>query len=377
MRRREFLEASLGSLGGLLVKSNVVLPEAKKKIVIHGAYGSPKALWDKGIRLNELGIDAIFVSSGALEENLIRRARSEGARVFAEFATFNGDGWLVQREAERETPIEAHRDAWPVDETGQPSPRQSWFLGICPTNESFVTSKLEALKQLVVTHRIDGVWLDYLHWHAQFEEPKPLLPETCFNESCITKFQEQTGIRVKGTRPQEWAREVLRNHTYQWRSWRCAVLADFARRCREVLWQHASHMQLGNFQCAWRDEEYGGARRAILGLDLKILADIFDVMSPMAYHARSGHSVRWVEQNIRWLSNDLKLKGAAVEKPRIWPIVQAWSDPNGESVSPEQFERVLQSGLSGAATGVMMFTLAAVAEDEAKRAVLKKVYQAT
>ena len=68
------------------------------------------------------------------------------------------------------------------------------------------------------------------------------------------------------------------------------------------------------------------------------------------------------------------MKGAPNEKPRIWPIVQAWSDPNGNKVSPEEFEKALRFGIAGGATGVMMFTLGAVAEDEAKLEVLKKVY---
>jgi hypothetical protein len=374
MRRREFLGTSVAGLTGLLLHAQRSRAQIVKKIQIKGAYSSPKPLWDKGGRLDEYGINAIFVHSGSIDEPLIRRARSEGARVFAEFATFNGNGWLTRREGDQEKVIEEHAEAWPIDETGQRSPRQTWFLGVCPTNEAFVTSKLEALKQLITTHRIDGVWLDYMHWHAQFEDPKPRLPETCFNESCVTKFREQTQISVKGAKPEEWARDILKNHEPAWRTWRTTVLADFARQCREVIWQHASHLLLGNFQCAWRDDEYGGARRRVLGLDLETLSRIFDVMSPMLYHGRSGHSARWVEQNVRWLCSELRLKGAPTEKLKIWPIVQAWNDPQGRQVSAEEFEKVLRGGLAAGSTGVMMFTLGAVAEDEAKLAVLKKVY---
>jgi hypothetical protein len=374
MRRREFLEASLASLSGCLLPAQWAAAQTGKKIQIRGAYASPKAFWEKGARLDDYGINAIFVHSGSIDEDLVRRARSEGAKVFAEFATFNGNGWLTRHEGNQEQAIEEHADAWPIDETGQRSPRQTWFLGVCPTNEAFVTSKLEALKQLVTSQRLDGVWLDYMHWHAQFEDPKPRLPETCFNESCVMRFREETRTEVKGTKPEEWARDILRRYEGPWRSWRCSVMADFARRCREVMWQHASHLLLGNYQCPWRDDEHDGARRRILGLDLELLSRIFDVVSPMLYHARSGRSVRWVEQNVRWLSHELGLKGTPVERLKIWPIVQAWSDPQGEKVSAEEFEKVLRAGVAAGSTGVMMFTLGAVAEDDAKMAALKKVY---
>jgi hypothetical protein len=374
MRRREFIEASLAGLGGLVLPAQRAHSQGVKKIQIRGAYSSPKPLWDKGARLDECGINAVFVHSGSIDEALIRRARSEGAKVFAEFATLNGDGWLTRREGDQEQIIEEHADAWPIDETGQRSPRQTWFLGACPTNEAFISSKLESLRGLITSQRLDGIWLDYLHWHAQFEDPNPRLPETCFNESCVRTFQEQTQITVKGAKPEEWARDIFKNHKRAWRTWRCTVLSDFARRCREIIWQHASHLLLGNFQCAWRDDEHGGARREILGLDLESLSRIFDVISPMLYHARSGHSVRWVEHNVKWLCAGLGLKGAPTEKLRVWPIVQAWSDPNGRQVSAEEFEKALRGGLAAGSTGVMMFTLGAVAEDEGKLAALKKVY---
>jgi len=364
----------MSGLGTWLAVRSSSLSQTTKKIQIRGAYGSPKTFWEKGKRLNDYGINALFFHSGSIDEALVRRAREEGAKVFAEFATFNGDGWLTRREGGQEHRIEEHADAWPIDATGQPSPRQTWFLGVCPTNKAFVDAKLAALKQLVTSHRLDGVWLDYMHWHAQFEDPKPLLPETCFNESCVSEFQERAQLSVKGSKPEEWARDILRRHEVSWRSWRTAVLTDFARRCREEIWQHAPQMMLGNYQCAWRDDEYGGARRRILGLAVERLADVFDVLSPMAYHARSGHSVGWVEENVKWLSKTLHLKGAPSEKPRIWPIVQAWSDPGGIKVSAEEFEKALRYATAGAATGVMMFTLSAVAEDEAKLDVLKKVY---
>jgi hypothetical protein len=247
-------------------------------------------------------------------------------------------------------------------------------LGVCPTNEAFLNSRLQALQELVTRQKLDGIWLDYLHWHAQFEDPRPRLPETCFNESCVKLFQEETGIAVKGTKPQEWAQDLLKNHERNWRDWRCIVLINIARRCREVLWQHAPHLMLGNFQCGWRDDEHGGARRDILGLDLKRMADIFDVLSPMLYHGRSGHSPRWVGQNVAWLCEHLKLKGAPQEKLKVWPIVQAWDDPQGRKVSPDDFEKVLVDATTGGSTGVMMFTLDAVVENDQKLAIMKRVY---
>jgi hypothetical protein len=306
-----------------------------------GAYSSPKPFWDRGHRLDEYGINAVFVGSGGINAELIRRAGAEGARVFAEFAAWNGSS--------------APPEALPIGVDGRPSPKQTWFQGICPTYEPFLEARLAALEKLVTTHALDGVWLDYLHWHAQFEDPQPGLPETCFNASCVERFRRDTGVRAAAPA------EILARHERQWRDWRCSLVIDFARRCRAVLAKHAPKVLLGNYHCAWRDDEHGGARRRTLGLDVAGLDKAFDVLSPMVYHGRSGRPVEWVRQNIEWWSRRTR-------QARIWPIVQAHEVPAAE------FEAVLRGGLAGRASGVMMFTLGAVAEDPAKLAVLKRVY---
>ena len=56
----------------------------------------------------------------------------------------------------------------------------------------------------------------------------------------------------------------------------------------------------------------------------------------------------------------------------MWPIVQAHNSP--DVISAAEFEQVLRLGASGDASGIMMFTSRAVAEDEEKTAVTKEVY---
>ncbi|MEW5974992.1 MAG: hypothetical protein AB1898_04190 [Acidobacteriota bacterium] len=373
MHRRQFVGLAAAGAANLLAGRSTI-QAADKRLDLRGAYSSPKSFWESGARLNEYGINAVFVHAGSLTEALIARARSEGARVFAEFPTLNGKEWLMGREGSQNSVVEEHAEAWPIDSEGKRSPMQSWFMGICPTNEAFMSHRLEELKQLVTSRQIDGVWLDYLHWHAQFEDPKPGLPETCFNDSCISQFQRDARIELKGTTAEERAKEILSRHQLHWRDWRCRTLMDFARRCREVIWEHAPHLLVGCYHCGWRDDEFQGARRKILGLDVGMMADVFDVLSPMLYHGRSSQSPGWVERNVKWWSHQLGLRGEPAERLKLWPIVQAWSDPEGRRVSAEEFERVLTGGMASGATGVMMFTLGAVTEDPRKMATLKKVY---
>jgi len=333
--------------------------EAIKSIEIRGVYGNPTPFWDKELNLNDLGVNAIFVHSGSISEDMINRARSEGSMVFAEFATLNGKNY-----------VDKHPESWAINEKGEKVQPASWFMGVCPTEPGFRRYRFDQLRDLLLKFDLDGVWLDYTHWHAQFEEPEPILPETCFCDNCIDTFSRDSGIEIPyGTVPEK-ALWILDNYDQSWRDWRCHVIDDWVRQMKNILKEIRPQALLGLYHCPWNDQKFDGARRRILGLDYDLLKETIDVFSPMVYHGRMGRDPEWVEENIIWFCKQLNIKNNSY--PKVWPIVQAHNDP--EAISPQEFETVLMGGLAGKSSGVMMFTSHAVAQDEGKTQVMKKVY---
>ncbi len=360
MRYRTFLPSIV-----LFISSLLVVPTALGQLpteirTIKGVYGSPAALWEEGYTLNDLGVNAVFVHSGSLTPDMVRRAQSEGAMVFAEFATLNGKNY-----------VDKHPEAWPINEKGEKVRSASWFMGVCPTDPGFRRYRMDQLQRLLRDFELDGVWMDYVHWHAQFEDPEPILPETCFSDSCITTFSKDSGIPIPSGTTSEKAAWILKKHEQQWRDWRCEVIYSWTREIRETTKKLRPDALVGLYHCPWTDSEFDNARRRILGLDYTLLKETVDIFSPMVYHGRMERKPAWVEENIAWLGKKLAIKKNGY--PKIWPIVQAHNDP--EVVSAREFEIVLRGGLSGKSTGVMMFTTNAVAEDKAKTKVMKDVYR--
>jgi hypothetical protein len=210
-----------------------------------------------------------------------------------------------------------------------------------------------------------------VHWHAQFEDPVPILPETCFNDPCVKQFSEDTGIKVPEGSTSEKAQWILQQHDEAWRDWRCQVIVEWAVEIRAILEELRPGALLGLYHCPWTDDEYQGARRRMLGLDYDLLVEVIDVFSPMVYHGRMERPPSWVGENIEWFSKSLDYNKNSDLK--IWPIVQAYNDPH--VIPPHEFEMVLRDGLSGKANGVMMFTTYAVAEDKQKMEMMKQVYK--
>jgi hypothetical protein len=335
------------------------LKEDTKVIEIRGIYGNPEPLWKKDLLLKQQNVNSIFLSWHAINESMMEKAKNEGLRVFAEFPVLNGEKY-----------VENHPEAWAIDNQGNKVKPAGWFMGVCPTEPVFRQFRMEELRTLLSKFDLDGVWMDYVHWHAQFEEPEPILPETCFCNNCISSFKAMTGISVPSGTVSEQAEWILANHDDIWRDWRCTIIADWARDMKNILKRERPDALFGLYHCPWDDTEFNGARRRILGLDYEMLAEVIDVFSPMVYHGRMGRKPEWVRENIEWFSGRLPARNDSL--PRIWPIVQAYNDPY--IITSGEFEKVLRYGVSGKSTGIMMFTSYAVAESEEKIETMKKVY---
>lgn len=331
----------------------------EETVEIRGIYGNPKPIWDKGLNLNSLGINAIFVHSGSINQEMIERARSEGLKVYAEFATLNGKNY-----------VDKHPEAWAINEKGEQVEAATWFMGVCPTDPGFRKYRFDQLRDLLLKFDLDGIWMDYVHWHAQFEDPEPILPETCFCEHCLSTFSEASGIKLPDGNISDRAQWILNEHDDQWRDWRCEVVYEWSVEMKNILKEIKPEALLGLYHCPWDDQEFDGARRRILGLDYDLLKESVDVFSPMVYHARMGRKPDWVLENVSWLCKRLDIRSSSY--PKVWPIVQAHNDPG--IISPDEFETVLKHGLAAKSSGVMMFTTHAVAEDEGKIAVMKNLY---
>lgn len=326
---------------------------------IRGIYGSPEAFWKKSMRLPDLGVNAVFMHSGSITDLIVSKLKADGIKLYAEFATLNGRGY-----------VENHPEAWPIDHRGKKAEAATWFMGACPTEPGFRRHRIDELKKLLSRFDIDGVWMDYLHWHAQFEDPEPILPETCFCDHCIRTFEVYSQVNIPAGTTAEKAQWILARHDSSWRNWRCTVIADWVKEFRKVLREEKPDALLGIYHCPWDDKDFNGARRYNLGIDYGLLRDHADVFSPMVYHGRMGRSAEWVKENIAWFCKELSLEPG--QFPKVWPIVQAYNDPR--PISPEEFEKVLRHGAGNDASGVMMFTSSAVAEDPAKVEVMKKFY---
>jgi len=299
--------------------------------------------------LKDLGVNAVFLGEHAVTAGLLALVKQQGARFFAEFNTMHVASYVKQ-----------HPDAAPIGADGKPCPAPNGWQGVCPTHPDYRRFRMKAFEALLKTHAVDGVWLDYHHAHASWERAKPELPDTCFCDRCLLKFQRQTGVPLPDLAPKELASRLLGRHKQAWVRWRCEVFSDWVREFKEIRDRVRPRALLGSFHCPWTDKDFDRALKNKLAIDLKAQARYLDVMSPMVYHACFGHATdpAWIARQTAWLAGHLRLEGYRGERPVIWPIVQLadW----GEVVPLKQVPLVLDQAARAPSTGVIVFRWSAM-----------------
>jgi hypothetical protein len=343
----------------LLMLSNLAAQHIGALPFTKGVYGDAGAMLKRGVSFKTLGINAIFVRSSSLDKILYDAARNEDVRVYVEFPTLNGKEYL-----------EEHPEAWPINEKGERAPVADWFMGICLTDSGFRQHREDQLRTLLREFKVDGVWLDYLHWHAQFETPDPILPETCFCDRCIKRFQDEMDVAVPSGETEQQAQWILSQSDSTWRHWRSRTLNDWVVGLKKILKDVYPTAMLGIYYCPWYPDDYNRAHYRILGLDMKALSKIADVLSPMLYHHMMERSPAWVGEYVKWLEESGISDG---KKPLIWPIVQAHNKPG--IITTEEFREVMWNGSRAPSSGIMMFTLHTLISEPAKLEVMKDLYR--
>jgi hypothetical protein len=344
--------------------------DRRAHVQIRGIYGGVPTQWfEHGKTLDDYGVNAIFLGSGSITEERVALLRRQGARLFAEFNTMHEAGYLKE-----------HPDAAPVGVDGRVCPPPDGWQGVCPTHPGYRRARMTAFRVVVTEHDVDGVWLDYHHSHASWEQAVPNLPDTCFCDRCVDRFRQETQTSLPDRPRAEQAQLLLGEHRGRWLQWRCDLFTDWVREFRAILDEagraRERRLLLGTFHCPWTDTELDGALREKLAIDLKAQAKYVDVFSPMPYHARFGHASdpAWISRQTAWLGRYLGIEGKVGERHQIWPIVQLsdW----GEAVPVTQIQTVLDHGTRLPATGVMVFAWGSLAEATEKVEAMGRFYRA-
>jgi hypothetical protein len=308
-----------------------------------------------------LGINTVF-SSASLDSNPEFRqlARQHKIRTFIILPIF------FNLEALHSDP-----DLYALTNRGTPAVEE-WVEFVCPSREDYRKQKIDYIMNLVHDLDPDGLSLDFIRhfvfWEKVYPDRKPEdIPNTCFNIHCLQKFQSERNIQIpadlrKTSEIYAWIQD---NCLAEWTNWKCELITSMIRDIATEARKIKPEIQINVHAVPWRQNDFDGSIKTVVGQDFSKIGDIVDLISPMTY----AHMVR---QKPEWVSSVTKDIAGQV-KCAVVPSIQVNKAYLEEPVSLEEFEESLHEALKEPSRGVIFWSWDQLVENPAKKEIVREL----
>lgn len=306
-----------------------------------------------------IGINTAFVSPALASKPEFRKlARESGTAVFLILPIF-----FNAEELERRPGLAA------ITKDGKVA-SDDWVKFVCPSREDYRRERVEWVKKLVKDLDPDGVSLDFIRHFVFWEKVYPdrtldSLTNSCFDESCLTKFQKETKIMLPADLKEvaDKAKWILKNHLQVWTDWKCALITSMVKALADGARAVKPTVKVNIHSVPWRADDFGGAIRIVAGQDLAAMTAFSDYVSPMCYH-------HMVKQTPAWVHSVVEDVAARVRVP-VLPSIQVKEAYIPDKLTVAEFKEALVDALKAPSRGVVFWSWDSLGRDPERKAVVK------
>jgi len=306
-----------------------------------------------------LGINTAFVSPAlASKPDFMKRARQSGAAVFLIVPVFFNVEDLKRRP-----------DLAAITRDGKVA-SDDWVKFVCPSRDGYRRRMAGTIAKLVKDLDPDGISLDFIRHFVFWEMVYPgrtldSLPNSCFDQVCVDKFQKDTGIAVPHDLSTDAARAgwVLKRHLTAWTDWKCGLIVDVVQELAAAARKFKPGIKVNIHSVPWRAKDFGGAIRIVAGQDLAAMTAYSDYVSPMCYH-------HMVKQTPAWVHSVVEDLAARVRVP-VLPSIQVKEAYIPDKLTVAEFKEALVEALKPPSRGVVFWSWDTLGRDPERKAVVK------
>ncbi|CAN2039309.1 Glycosyl hydrolase-like 10 domain-containing protein [Candidatus Magnetomoraceae bacterium gMMP-15] len=305
--------------------------------LVRGIYGVPSVKnTDPSVysdQFTKAEINAVFTSA---DKDTINYFKNQNIQVYLSVNAFGG------------------RSGWQKFPDSRPVKADGIFLeskghgGVCSTHQAWRDHRLNYIKDLIKKYgpeKIDGIWLDFIRYPGFWETNEPKIPDTCYCQRCLNKFQKDCNIKLpENLSAKDSALWIKKNCPYDWMKWKKKQITSFVKDIRDIIneMSNQKHIKLGLFLVPWTKGERQNAISYLLAQDPFELSGLVDVISPMVYHKMCHQNESWVGYMTAYYKETAKCQ--------VWPIIQS------QNCAPQEFSRVLKYAGHAGADGVLVYT---------------------
>jgi hypothetical protein len=183
----------------------------------------------------------------------------------------------------------AHPDLRPVDAAGVTMEPFGWYVGLCPSSPVYLAERAAVVEEVAATFQPHGIFLSFIRfpgfWELWMPETKRHeIPEYCFCERCLARFQVDTGVDLPVGSIAERARILQHELRGTWTKWKCDLIAGVVGTLKAAAQRGRPDVEVMVNSVAMGRDDHGNAVAEVLGQGLEALSGPADHFELMFYH---------------------------------------------------------------------------------------------
>lgn len=307
----------------------------------------------------DIGINTIFGSVELLSnEEFKKLAKANGIKTFAIFPIF-----YAAEELERDSTIYA------ITQYGNRAEKE-WVKFACPSDEKFIRAKIGYIKNFVDSHKPSGISLDFIRHFVFWEKIYPntvynSLPNTCFDDRCISKFCIEINISLPDGVSTEYEiyKWIKKNHYENWVRWKSGLITETVEKIVSEVKKTNPDIIVNLHAVPWRKDDFNGAIKKVVGQDFESLSEHVDYISPMTYSHMVKREPKWINAVVKDIHENSNAK--------VLPSIQVGIAYLSDTLSSVEFKECLKESLKAPSSGVVFWNWKALSLEKEKLEIVK------
>lgn len=266
--------------------------------------------------------------------------------------------------------LDTHPEDFALKSNGETA-IDEWVKFACPSNEGYRRCKIDEITQLVKEHNPDGISIDFIRHFVFWEKVAPdtpgdQLPNTCFCNSCLSKFSTSYKINLPEiSATSELSKWILQNHQDKWSEWKCELITSMIRSIVSEAKEIKPEILVNVHIVPWRQTDFNGAIKIIAGQDVESIAPFTDYLSPMTYSHMVKQNSSWVHEVVQDIHSH--------SQGEILPSIQVKEAYLTDSISSQEFSANLKMAFSPPSKGVIFWSWEHLQQDYWKKEIIKEL----
>lgn len=269
--------------------------------------------------------------------------------------------------------LEDNPGLYAITSEGEPA-IDDWVKFVCPSREDFRQRKIEEARRYIESINPDGISIDFIRYFVFWETVFPdftldSLPETCYDEHCLEKFQQDKSINIPDTLTtvSEIASWIEQYQSVEWTEWKCKQITTMIEQIVHTVKNVKPEILINVHLVPWRIGDFDDAILKIAGQDVTAIKEFADYLSPMTYSHMVKQEPAWIHSVVI----DVYERSSGSVIPSI-QVSRAYLD---EPLTTDEFSECIEQALLPPSLGVIFWSWDHLAADPEKLKILKEYFQ--